>query len=256
MLGRLIESLGTTSFEHDFHYLASNLLVKDLYHVSLVKYNIRYGSMEISSVESVFSTSRQREHTPYEAQLALNLYMTDECWKYDPITKNILTITDKILVKTPGQTKIPTRYGELIKKIMGEECSIIFKHMHESYSLTFYKHTHTKPFCSEELNITMLASDFIIPTLFKHVELRSHPEGGCQYLLLKNLEEKLIKNRIKLSHQEKKVCAKLLLGYTAKEIASALFLKEGSVRTYIDRSISKIGLNRKSDLILWTTRDE
>lgn len=255
-LGALVKSTGTPTFSTNFQSWISANLVKDPYHIIAIKYCVPPNKAKIDSIAPVFSTGQPEAQRAGEAKLALDLYIEDECWNLDPISSQILNARDKFLIHASRPAYMPTRYGEFVKRSqLGEECTIVYKELRDYYSFSIFKNLNAQPFNMNELNALMKASDFFIPLLLKHEKFGAQDKDKRRLSLSVNFENRILASDISLSCQEMKVCRAILLGHTVKEISSLLNLKESSIRTYIDRAVSKIGIESKSELVFWTMED-
>ena len=67
--------------------------------------------------------------------------------------------------------------------------------------------------------------------------------------------ENSIKERLgnRLTPREIEVVELIMQGKSNKQIGSALFLKEGTVKNYISRILDKLELNNRTELVLYFT---
>mgnify|MGYP000432101129 FL=1 len=67
--------------------------------------------------------------------------------------------------------------------------------------------------------------------------------------LLDEVERRLAETHAVLTPRERQVCARTLIGRTARDIGQELGLGTGTVLTYRQRAYQKLGLSRASDLL-------
>jgi DNA-binding CsgD family transcriptional regulator len=73
--------------------------------------------------------------------------------------------------------------------------------------------------------------------------------GQCQVPLLSEVEHRLAQAHPVLTMREREVCARTLVGKTARQIGEDLCLGIGTVLTYRQRAYRKLGMNKANDLL-------
>ncbi|WP_248732787.1 LuxR C-terminal-related transcriptional regulator [Pseudomonas sp. MWU13-2517] len=77
------------------------------------------------------------------------------------------------------------------------------------------------------------------------------PQNRDMDSLRQRFEARLLQSGLKLSNREKEICAGLLAGRTAPELAEALELKVNTVESYLKRAVIKMGISGRHSLIRW-----
>lgn len=119
-----------------------------------------------------------------------------------------------------------------------------------------YRRAARGPFAHDEVLRFAAHAEMLMSIVGKHVELLEQVRPSTQRDSLAALEGRLASCFAALSLRERQICAGLIVGLSAKEIAQRCGVEVSTVVTYKKRAFEKLGVpNRRALLNLWSGLD-
>ena len=248
--GSLLQSMGTPQFTSQLWQWLHDVVDPASYHMTALRF--RRGSQQ-SAVEQLDVLFFAGETDPEETRLALSLYQRDMEWKQDrQLLQFIEQVQDPQLVLSRNDDHPPTAYGRMIAQSpLGEECSLLGCETDYVYLLSIFRTRHTPSFTLSELSRLRQTCHFLIPLLARPAQLSTPCLAASQDVLQQYFDRCLQLAGKQLSGRERLICHAMLQGWSVPQIAEHVSISQCSVRTYMERALTKIGVANKSELFAW-----
>ena len=248
--GSLLQSMGTAQFTSRLWQWLHEVVDPCSCHMTALRF--RRGSQQ-AAVEQLDVLFFAGETDPEETRLALSLYQRDMEWKQDrQLLQFIEQVQDPQLVLSRNDVYPPTAYGRMIAQSpLGEECSLLGCETDYVYLLSIFRNRHMPSFTLGELNRLRQTCHFLIPLLARHAQLSTPCIVPSQDMLLQYFDRCLQLAGTQLSGRERLICHAMLQGWSVPQIAQHVSISQCSVRTYIERALTKIGVANKAELFAW-----
>ena len=244
-----MSSLGTSRFPQQLWSWLSSTVEPASYYAVAIRYQRNQSSNTIDGVEVLFHAGDASRES---AQMALELYVKDDSWRYDPILPYVEQAHDYQLVSTRQDRVIPTEYGQFFKQgPLGEDCTLLSVDQGYVYTFSIYRHRNQPSYTLAELSRMRQCCELLLPLLSQHSRLAPPGSMAADLSLAQYFEQRARREAIPLSAQERAVCAAVLNGRAIAEIAATLSIGQCSVRTYFDRALHKLGVENKAALFSW-----
>lgn len=120
--------------------------------------------------------------------------------------------------------------------------------------LLYCMRSDKKPSFNEDEKHTLVSmAKFLLPLLKSHAEILPAKLSMLDHYptLRKHLRHQLIRHGIELSVREFDVCLATLAGKPAAQMAYDIGVQTSSVKTYVTRAFSKIGVKNKMEFFTW-----
>jgi DNA-binding CsgD family transcriptional regulator len=250
MAGELLSSLGSVQFTQRLWQWLHDRVDPQSYHMTGMRFRRSAQKQMVERMDILFFAG---EADPEETRTALTLYQRDMEWKQDVhLLQFIQQANDPQLVLSRNDHYPATDYGRMISQsVLGEECSLIGCDTDYVYLLSIFHLREHPSFTLAEINRLRQTCHFLIPLLAQHSRLSSLRMPASFTRLHYYFDHCLHVSGIQLSARERRICHSMLQGLSVPQIADDLAISQCSVRTYMERALSKIGIESKSELFAW-----
>ncbi|MBA4710259.1 helix-turn-helix transcriptional regulator [Aquitalea magnusonii] len=248
--GALLGSMGTPQFTTRLWQWLHGAVDPSSYHMTALRFRRGGYQQPVEQLDVLFFAG---EADPEETRLALSLYQRDMEWKQDQqLLQFIEQVQDPQLVLSRNEHYPPTAYGRMIAQSpLGEECSLLGCETDYVYLLSIFRCRNTPSFTLAELGRLRQTCHFLMPLLAQHARLSSPCIAPAQDVLLHYFDRCLQLAGKQLSARERLICHAMLQGWSVPQIAEHVSISPCSVRTYMERALTKIGVASKSELFAW-----
>lgn len=205
-------------------------------------------SASVAAVETVLAEND--ECTAACTDLATR-YVT-RYWRRDPNADLLSCSAErKTLLKVLDRAALQGTeywYNLFERPSLVDKASIISSVNNRSIYVNLYRSRSRGPFNSSDLQRLALAQETIAATIERHFELFEKDADCSQEMLTQAFLSSQLAKDARLSLREAQVCARLVLGASAEDIAEEFKLSLHSVATYRKRAFAKLEITTHKQL--------
>lgn len=254
----IISELGSVHFPWRLQrWLTDHASLPAIYHSVALRFDRESASnpvqKRIGRAESLFSTSNI---APEVVSQALDLYTQHGEWRQDELLARIQQqpgVGTRIEQITPPATSCIAlnSYQRLFSySQLGVEYALTRTEERSIYTYSLYLKRNAPLLTPKALRGLAIYGPLILILLSKHAQL-------AQPILLETITPKQVFSTrltgcgVHLSVREYETCLGVLNGESIAQLALRMNVKQTSVRTYLDRALTKLHLSDKSGLYQW-----
>ncbi|AVE03137.1 MULTISPECIES: helix-turn-helix transcriptional regulator [Pseudomonas] len=256
LIGKVIASTGSRHFSRFLHDLVLTKVPVDATHITHVRIDGADGARveptgagaEILSPEHMSSLIKSAQPRTPESPTALQ------------VAKPVLAQSVASFSASAGASSKPA----LTPIPFSSQLHLKSRKKEYFYIISFYRE-HIDDFSMQEQIILKDFSLLLLALVEKHINAINSqgmpdkniavdglvPQNRDMDSLRQRFEARLVQSGLRLSNREKEICAGLLAGRTAPELAEALELKVNTVESYLKRAVIKMGISGRHSLIRW-----
>ncbi len=187
----------------------------------------------------------------------LKLYCDDEYWRRDPglyagLQQLEVAKISLVRIDIPSLTDVAFRYNIYQRAHIRERILLCTGSVGAAVALSILRQDSTGVFSSEEMSRLCAEAETIMSLILKHLDIVKRESAmGTALSSLSTIIRSLATLPVELSTRETDVCARILYGMSAGEIAASLGIGLASIVTYRKRAYQKLNVTTQRELLMW-----
>lgn len=245
-IGRAVNALGEDVF--------ASAMLELLHGTSGAEYCTLLQLSPQGEARKIFTTGTS---APDVAERQVGLYLQGGRWRLDPMiceARQSLAAHPRSVISTMSAVHADYEYRELLYGRAGivDRTLVCARTAIGTVALSVLRTGQTGRFTQEQLTRLAAIAPMLMELVVKHIRLAS--QSRALILGLTSLEyvyANLARSEAPLTARERDVCARMLLGFSALEIANDLGIAEETVVTYRKRLYERLSAHNFRELYLW-----
>jgi DNA-binding CsgD family transcriptional regulator len=205
-----------------------------------------------NSLHQIAAVSRDGSNT---ARKQVYLYVSGQYWRRDPTlseARRRSAADEGAVIRVDPQSLADSDLRNRIYPQIRERLMVCGGFPSCTYVLSILRSDPHKIFSDQEVDKVAVAARALLSTIAKHQRLVDWSRSlGFALSSVDAIGHRMRGGRHSLSGREVDVCARILYGSSAAEIADVLRIGQESVTTYRKRAYGKLGIATRHELLLW-----